>query len=72
MDFAQRCTELTYPQPKLILTPAGGIGLICRAIDLDVKVGEQGPSSIATSCIPSALHKMTPAEVAAIPKKDLP
>ena len=41
LDFAQQCTELTFPEPKLILTPAGGQGLICHAIDLDVKVGEQ-------------------------------
>ncbi len=72
LDFADRCYELTYPEPKLILTPVGGIGLVCRAIDLDVKVGEQGPNSIAEPCIPSALHRMTPAEVAAVPKKDLP
>ncbi len=72
LDFANRCFALTYPQPKLILTPFGGIGLVCRALDLDVKVGEQGPYSIPEPCIPSALHKMTPAEVAAVPKKDLP
>ena len=72
LDFAQRCIELTYPQPVVILTPVGGIGSICHAIDLDVKVREQGPGSIAVPCIPSAFHKMTPAEVAAIPKKNLP
>ena len=72
LDFAQRCEALTYPQPKLIMTPVGGIGLVCRALDLDVKVGEQGPGDIPEPCIPSSLHKMTPAEVAAVPKKDLP
>ena len=72
LDFAQRCYALTYPQPVLILTPVGGIGLVCHAIDLDVKVGEQGPGSIPEPCIPTSLHKLTPPEVAAIPKKDLP
>ncbi len=72
LDFAQQCAELTFPEPKLILTPAGGQGLICRAIDLDVKVGEQSPGSFPVSCIPSALYKLTAAQVAAIPKKDLP
>ena len=72
LDFAQRCTELTYPEPVVILTPVGGIGLVCHAIDLDVSVREQGPGSIAEPCIPSAFHKMTDAEVAAIPKKNLP
>ena len=72
LDFAQRCPELTDPEPIVILTPVGGIGLICHAIDLDVKVGQQGPGSIPVSCIPSAFHRMTPAEVAAVPKKSLP
>ena len=72
MDFAQRCPELTDPEPILILTPVGGIGLVCRAIDVDVKVRQQGPGSIPVSCIPSAFHKMTPVEVAAVPKKNLP
>ena len=72
LDFAQRCYALTDIQPRLILTPVGGIGSICRAIDLDVKVSEQGPGAIPEACIPSALHKLTPAELAAIPKKDLP
>ncbi len=72
LDFAQRCQELTFPEPRLIITPYGGAGLICHAIDIDVKVGEQGPGSIAEPCIPSALYKLTPAEVAAIPKKDIP
>ena len=72
LDFAQRCEALTYPQPRLILTPVGGIGLVCKAIDLDVKVGQQGPGDIPEPCIPSSLHKMTPAEVAAVPKRDLP
>ena len=72
LDFAQRCPELTDPEPIVILTPAGGIGLVCHAIDLDVKVRQQGPGSIPVSCIPSAFHKMTPAEVAAVPRKNLP
>jgi hypothetical protein len=72
LDFAQRCVELTFPDPKLILTPFGGQGLICHAIDLDVKVSEQGPGAFPIDCIPSAFHKMTPAEVAAVPKKNLP
>ena len=72
LDFADTCPSLTYPEPKLILTPVGGIGLICHALDLDVKVGQNGPGDFPVPCIPSALHRMTPAEVAAIPKKDLP
>ena len=72
LDFAQRCQELSYPEPRLIITPYAGQGLICHAIDIDVRVGDQGPGSISEPCIPSALYKLTPAEVAAIPKKDIP
>ena len=72
LDFAQRCYQLAYPEPRLIITPFTGTGLICRAIDIDVKVGDQGPGSIPEACIPSALYKLTPAEVSLIPKKNLP
>ena len=72
MDFAQQCPELTYPDPVLIMTPVGGIGAICRAIDVDVKVREQGPGGFPVPCIPSAFYKLTPAEAAAIPRKDIP
>ena len=66
LDFAQKCYALTFPDPKLIIVPFGGEGLVCHAIDLNVKVGDQGPGSIYEACIPSAFHKMTPAEVAEI------
>ncbi|WP_174300392.1 hypothetical protein [Caulobacter sp. S45] len=72
LDFADKCYALTFPDPKLIIVPFGGEGLVCHAIDLNVKVSEQGPGAIAEPCIPSAFHKMTPAEVAAVPKKTLP
>jgi hypothetical protein len=73
LDFADRCAELTFPSPRLIITPVGGIGLICHAIDVDVKVGQNGgPGDIPTPCIPTGLRKLTPAEIAALPKKDRP
>jgi hypothetical protein len=72
MEFSGGCPELRYPDPKLILTPAAGMDLICRPIDLDVKVGEQGPGVAPMPCIPTALHRLSPAEVAGLPKKDLP
>lgn len=72
LDFADTCHTLTYPDPKLILSTLGGMDVVCHALDLDVKVAENGPGEIAEPCIPSALHRMTPAEVAAVPKKSLP
>jgi hypothetical protein len=72
LDFAQSCPALTYPQPRLTLIPFGGVGLICHALDLDVRVGDQGPGAISMPCITKSLRKLTPDEVAAIPKKKLP
>jgi hypothetical protein len=72
LDFAQSCPALLYPAPRLILTPVGGIGVVCHAIDLDVSVAQQGPGSIPEPCIPTGLHHLTPAEAAALPRKDLP
>jgi hypothetical protein len=72
MEFSAGCPALGFPDPKLILTPVGGGGLVRHAIDLDVKVGQQGPGFPPEPCIPTALHHMSPAEVAATPKKDLP
>ena len=73
LDFANKCPELTYPDPKLIIVPVGGITEICHAIDLDISVGHNGgPGDIPVPCIPTGLRKLTPAEIAALPKKDIP
>ncbi len=72
LEFAHSCPDLTLPRPKLIIVPFGGVGLICHAIDIDVKVGEQGPGFIPMGCIAKSLRKLTPDEAAAVPKKNLP
>lgn len=72
LDFAQSCPDLTLPRPRLIIVPFGGVGLICHAIDIDVKVGEQGPGFTPMGCIAKSLRKLTSDEVAAIPKNKMP
>ena len=43
-----------------------------QALDLDIKVSDGGPGHMAVPCIASGISELTPEEVAAIPKKDLP
>ena len=69
IDLAQRCSSLPYADQGLVLTPAGGNDLICSPIDLDLKVNDHGALE---PCIISSITKLTPAEVAAIPKKAKP
>jgi hypothetical protein len=72
LGFSQRCPELTSPGAFLILKPFGGMGLVCHAIDLDVKVSQAPPAGFAVPCIPGELHRLTPEELAATPKDKLP
>jgi hypothetical protein len=65
MDFASDCdSESNGP---LIIHPIDNSGEICSAIGVNVSVRETGQQ-----CMPTQLTRLTPDEVAAIPKKDLP
>ena len=65
MDFANDCDA--QGNGPLIIHPVNNSGEICSAISVDISVRETGQR-----CMPSALTRLTPDEVAAIPKKDLP
>ena len=71
VDFASSCQALTWPDAHLITTFRGSDS-VCTPLDLDIKVADSGPGHIAEPCIASGLSELTPEEVAAIPKKDLP
>jgi hypothetical protein len=64
MDFATDCVDMGEP---LILHPFTNSGQICGAIGVDVSV-----RGTHQRCMPISLKRMTPEEVAAVPKKDLP
>jgi hypothetical protein len=65
MDFFGDCdSESNGP---LIIHPVDNSDEVCGASGIDVHIRETGQE-----CMPSKLTKLTPAEVAAIPKKDLP
>lgn len=69
IDLASRCASLPYEGNHLVLTPTPGQDLICKPIDLDLKVSENGALE---PCFIQSITHLTPAEAAAIPKKSKP
>ncbi len=61
-EMSNNCLAGAVSSDPIVLRDQAGTGRICRKIDLDV--GVRG-----TRCIVKSLSKLTPAEVAALPKK---
>jgi len=61
-DMTNNCMAGAVSSDPIILRERAGMGRICRKLDLDV--GIRG-----TRCIVGSLTKLTPEEVAALPKK---
>ena len=70
VDLSAGSPQLQWPNVHLISIVRGGGDSICSAIDLDLKVSDT--LGFATPLIAKSLTKLTPEEVAAIPKKDRP
>jgi hypothetical protein len=68
VDLAYGSTLLTWPDSHLI-NEIRGTDSICRPIDLDLKVAEDG---IIEPLFVKSISKLTPEQVAMIPKKYLP
>ena len=71
LDFKNECSEMTEPDVHLI-THIHGPDTICSPLDIDLKVAESSPGSIAVPCIVSGMTELTPDEVKALPKKSVP
>jgi hypothetical protein len=69
LDLAGTCPGVTYPDSHLIMN-VHGPDTICSAVDWDLKVNQM--NGIPTPCIVKTMTEMTPAEIAAIPKKFRP
>lgn len=69
LDLGGSCPGLPFELNRISLQTVPGASQICRPIDVDVRVTDEGPS---VPCIVSGLRKLSPAEAAAIPKKDRP
>lgn len=72
IDMSGECPELTFPDAHLI-TVWRGSNEVCGPLDWDLKVADGfGPGSFSVPCLVKAQTRLTPAEVAAIPKKFKP
>ena len=69
LDMSARCPALTFPSPVMVNTFRGSS--ICSPLDWDIRIS-QGPGSIAMSCTVSKMTRLSPAEVAALPKGQKP
>lgn len=60
------CLAGTMPSDPIITRSPPGSQIICRPLDLDIGVGRSG---FETRCIVDSIVKLTPEQVAALPKK---
>lgn len=67
LDTTGRCFD--PPFNDYFVIASRGSDVVCNPIDLDISAG---PPGFKTPCIVDRLTVMTPAEVAALPKKEKP
>lgn len=65
MEMKGACLAAATNSDPLVIEPVAGNTLVCKALDLDVAVSRGGFKS---PCIVERIVKLTPEEVAAIPK----
>ncbi len=69
LDLAAESSQLQWPDARLI-SEVRGSSSICTALDLQLSVSDTG--GFRAPLFPAKLTKLTPEEVAAIPKKFRP
>lgn len=69
LDLMNDCIGLTFRQGIGLETIPPGEGQICNALQATVVYNDAG---IRNRCPVTAIHKLTAAEIAALPKRDLP
>jgi Family of unknown function (DUF6491) len=70
IELRDRCPFLTAPGARLISTFRGS-NLICSPLDWDLKVSSGIGGSIEP-CLVKAMTRLSPEEIAALPKKAVP
>ena len=68
LDLARECSTLKSINPHLVLKNRQG-GLVCSALDLNVKASESG---IVEPCFPKTLSELSATEAAALPREAKP
>jgi len=69
LDLMNDCNGLTFRQDIALSDEPAGDAFICSPIQATVTYREAG---IRERCPVTAMHRLTPAEIAAVPKKFLP
>lgn len=70
LGMSGNCLAGVSSSDPLVLTPTAGNDVICRPLDLDLKV-RMGPGGL-TPCIIKDITKLTPEQIAALPPKVKP
>jgi hypothetical protein len=68
VEMSNACLASAVSSDPLIFRNDSGGQSVCKPIDLDIMVSVAGPSK----CIVSSIAKLSPAEVAALPRKMRP
>lgn len=67
VGMAGSCLAGAISSDPLVMRQPPGSSIVCRPIDLDVGVSRDG--MIATTCIVQSIVKLTPEQVAALPRR---
>lgn len=70
LGMSGNCLAGVNSSDPLVLETVGGTDLVCRPLDLDLKV-KMGPAGLSP-CIIKDITKLTPAQAAALPPKIRP
>ena len=68
IEMSNSCLASAVSSDPLIFNNQTGTQSVCKPLDLDITVSAAGPSR----CIVSSISKLSPAEIAALPKKMRP
>jgi hypothetical protein len=69
LDLANRCSELSWPDPLMVNKFRGTT--ICSPLDWDMRISRRDGGA-PTPCMVKTMTRLSPAEVAALPKKQKP
>ncbi len=65
LDFGSRCAGLAFRE-RIALEPAGVSDLVCRPVDVNFRLRQNG---ITNACIVTGLTALTPDQIKALPRK---
>lgn len=71
IDLSGSCPGLARRDPRIVFQSRGG-SYVCDRLDLNLTVGRAGEPIPGTPCTVDAIRRLTPAEVAALPKDRRP